>query len=132
MPVLLDTNIISFIVRDPKGQLATRLQDLKTDEILTSVIVVGEIAYGFAKRPAPKLQRQTSEILKGIHVAKIDRETARQYAHLRASLERSGTTIGANDMWIAAHALALDAILVTANEREFDRVPGLTVENWAA
>ena len=132
MPFMLDTNIISYVVRNPKGPVAGRFKGIASADILTSVVVVGELAYGFAKRPSPKLERQTDAVLAGIEVVAIDAPAGRVYARIRAALEDLGTPIGANDLWIAAHALALNATLVTANEREFRRVPGLRVENWAA
>ena len=132
MRILLDTNIISYLVKDPQGRVAARIAAIEPDAIFTSVIVVGEIEYGFAKRPAPKLERQTASIFKGIEVVGIDRDTAEFYGRIRSQLEKAGTPIGENDLWIAAHALALGATLVTANEREFRRVSRLRVENWAA
>ena len=88
-----------------------------------------EIAFGFARQPSRALERQTAKILRGIQILDLDEAAASAYGSIRAELERVGTPIGANDMWIAAHALALDATLLTANEREFRRVPGLRVEN---
>lgn len=131
MRYLLDTNIISYLARDPQGRVAARTAAVQSSSILTSVIVIGEISYGFAKRPAPKLLRQTEDVLRGIEIVDLSREVSGHYAAIRASLELKGTPISANHTWIAAHALACDATLVTANEREFRRVSGLKVENWA-
>ena len=131
MAYLLDTNIISYIVRDPQGTLAHRVGREEPDDLLTSVVVIGEIEYGFAWQPSPRLERQTSKVLRGIQIIDLDPAAATIYGSIRAELQRLGTPLGANDMWIAAHALALGATLVTANEREFRRVPGLRVENWA-
>ena len=132
MVVLLDTNIISYLSRDPHGDIARRAGKFGPGELITSVIVVGEIAFGFARRPSPRLERQVQEILRGMQIVDLNRATAAAYGSIRAHLERLGRPIGSNDLWIAAHALALDATLVTANEREFRRVPGLKVENWTA
>lgn len=132
MALLLDTNIISYLARDPKGSVARRVATHAPADLLTSVIVVGEIAYGFQRQPSPKLESQVGEVLRGIQIIDIDQATATIYGSIRAELQRLGTPIGANDLWIAAHALALSASLVTANEREFTRVPGLRIENWTA
>lgn len=130
MGFLLDTNIISSLVRDPQGAVAARVGREAPVDLMTSIVVIGEIASGFARQPSRALERQTAKILRGIHILDLDEAAASAYGSIRAELERVGTPIGANDMWIAAHALALDATLVTANEREFRRVPGLRVENW--
>ncbi len=128
MAFLLDTNIISYLARDPKGEVARRVASSK--ELVTSIVVVGEIGYGFARQPSDRLQRQVAQILRGLEVLDLDQDAAVSYGSIRAELERLGTPIGNNDLWIAAHALALDATLITANEREFRRVAGLRVENW--
>ena len=130
MGLLLDTNIISSLVRDPQGAVAARVGGEAPDALLTSIVVIGEIAFGFARQPSRALERQTTKVLRGIQILDLDEAAASAYGTIRAELERVGTPIGANDLWIAAHALALDAILVTAKEREFRRVPGLRVENW--
>lgn len=130
MTYLLDTNIISFLVREPQGEVAARASQLPNEDVVTSVIVAAEIAFGFAKRPAPKLQRQTAEVLDRIRIVAFDVTAITAYAAIRADLETRGKPIGANDTLIAAHALALDATLVTANERESRCVAGLRVENW--
>jgi tRNA(fMet)-specific endonuclease VapC len=128
---LLDTNIISYLVRDPRGPIASRAAALPSEEIGTSVIVVGEIRFGFARQPSPKLEQQTATILRGLTIEELDASAAEAYGQVRADLQRRGEPIGNNDMWIAAHALALDCTLVSANEREFRRVSRLKVENWA-
>ena len=132
MRFLLDTNIISSLVRDPQGAAAARVGREAAADLMTSIVVIGEIAFGFARQPSRALERQTAKILRGIHILDLDEAVAATYGAIRAELERVGTPIGANDLWIAAHALALDATLLTANEREFRRVPGLRVENWSA
>lgn len=132
MAFLLDTNIISYLVRDPRGTLALRVGRESFEDLVTSIVVIGEIAFGFVRRPSPRLERQTSDVLRGIQIIDLDQTAATIYGSVRADLESLGTPIGANDLWIAAHALALDATLITANEREFRLVPGLRVENWAA
>ena len=76
------------------------------------------------------LTNQLEVVLSGLDVLPLEQPTDDRYAELRTALEQAGTTIGSNDMFIAAHALALGLILVTANVNEFSRVPGLAVENW--
>ena len=131
MGFLLDTNVISSLVRDPQGEVAVRVGREAPDALLTSIVVIGEIAFGFARQPSRALERQTAKILRGIQILDLDDAAASAYGTIRAKLQRLGTPIGANDLWIAAHALALDATLITANEREFRRVPGLRVEDWS-
>ena len=132
MRYLLDTNIISALARNPHGPARERVRAAGPGEILTSIVVLGELTFGLTKNPSAKRERQVADILEGIEIADLEPEVARHYGALRADLERAGAPISANDYWIAAHALALDCTLVTANEREFRRVPGLKVENWLA
>jgi tRNA(fMet)-specific endonuclease VapC len=132
MPFLLDTNIVSDIIRNPKGAAARRFRHHPLDQILTSIIVAAELRFGLLRKAAPVQQARLDELFSRLAVAPFEEPADRIYAELRRELERSGTPIGANDMLIAAHALALSCTLVTANEREFRRVPGLKVENWLA
>jgi tRNA(fMet)-specific endonuclease VapC len=100
--------------------------------VCTSVIVACELRYGILKRGSRKLTRQVEAILGAIVIEPFESDVARVYAMIRTALEKKGTPIGAHDMLIAAHARALRAICVTANTSEFNRVPGLKVENWLA
>ena len=90
----------------------------------------GEIHFGLERRPSTRLARQVDRVFERLPIMPFESDADRVYARVRASLERRGTPIGANDLLIAAHALALGATLVTDNVREFGRVEGLTVENW--
>jgi tRNA(fMet)-specific endonuclease VapC len=128
---LLDTNIISAILDSPESPAARRY-DERVSNCFTSIIVAGELRFGIAKRPDRHSTRKAAELLEDLLVLPFESPADEHYGRLRAHLELGGTPIGANDMFIAAHALALDATLVTANEREFRRVPGLKVENWTA
>ena len=129
--LLLDTNIISHIMRQPGGLAARRADLIDTDERLcTSVIVQFELRFGLEKNPSKRLQTSYDVTMAGIDVLPLDSSAAAEYARIRATLESTGKPIGANDLLIAAHALALDATLVTDNEAEFRRVPGLKIENW--
>jgi tRNA(fMet)-specific endonuclease VapC len=116
---LLDTNILSDLVRHPQGVIGANIAQGTTETIVTSIIVASELRFGAERR-----------ILKRLPVLPLEDDADRHYGALRAELERQGKPIGGNDMFIAAHALALDATLVTDNVREFERVPGLRVENW--
>lgn len=127
---LLDTNILSDLVRRPQGPVAARIAQVGERSVCTSMIVASELRFGAAKRNAPRLVAQVDAILAAMEVAPFDMPADREYAKLRLHLEQAGTPIGPNDMLIAAHALAIEATVVTANSREFARVPGLAVENW--
>jgi tRNA(fMet)-specific endonuclease VapC len=131
MRFLLDTNAISDVVRRPDGPTAHRY-DAEAPRCCTSIVVAGEIRYGIAKKPDAGASGRAARFLEGLSIFNFEAPADLFYGSLRATLERNGTPIGANDMLIAAHALALDLTLVTANEREFRRVPGLRVENWRA
>ena len=131
MRFLLDTNVISEIFTSPGGKVAERFAETG-DECLTSIVVVAELRFGFAKQPSPRIAMMIVEVERTIGIEPWAPPADAHYAQIRAALEQAGTPIGANDLLIAAHAIALDATLVTANEREFSRVPGLRVENWAA
>jgi tRNA(fMet)-specific endonuclease VapC len=132
MAWLLDTNVISAVARNPRGAEGRRLRQMGHGDALTSIVVIGELRFGLEKNPSEAVERQLQSILRGITILPLEEPVEQHYGSIRAALERLGTPIGANDYWIAAHALALGCTLVTANEREFRRVPGLRVENWAA
>jgi tRNA(fMet)-specific endonuclease VapC len=127
---LLDTNIIFDLVRNPDGRVKGEIAGRRRHSICTSIIVAAGLKYGLARMPSPKLARQLAVILGTIEILPFESPADSIYAGLRAGLERNGAPIGANDLLIAAHALAVRATLVTANVREFARVPRLSVENW--
>lgn len=130
---MLDTNILSHAIRHPHGPLATRIQQLSAlaEEVLcTSLVVACELSYGAEKAGSIALASKIEALLTFIPPKAMDGQVVPHYANIRAHLERLGTPIGPRDALIAAHALALGAALVTDNETEFRRVPGLRVENW--
>lgn len=127
---LLDTNILSSLIKDPQGPVTKRLAQLGADAICTSIVVACELRYGAAKRGSVVLTQRVEDLLGAVEVMPFDGDADRQYAEIRAALERTGNTIGANDLLIAAHARTLDLTLVTHNLREFERVPGLRLEDW--
>jgi len=130
MRYLLDTNIVSDLVRHPKGRVARRIRQVGQGNVCTSIIVVCESRFGVAKINSVRLSQQLEVILKALTVEPFEAPADTTYAALRSDLERKGTPISGNDMLIAAHAIALSATLVTANEREFARINGLKCENW--
>ncbi|MBU2812558.1 type II toxin-antitoxin system VapC family toxin [Acidithiobacillus thiooxidans] len=127
---LLDTNIISDLVKQPQGTIAKAIAEIGEDAVFTSVIVACELRYGVAKKGSSRLTAQVEAILSALEIAPFDEPADEFYAQIRNRLAQSGAVIGPNDLLIAAHALALDAVLVTANASEFSRVPGLRVQNW--
>lgn len=129
---LLDTNIFIHYRQKRPAQLAARFERLKPGEAAISVVAYGELLFGVEKSAnAARARKLVEEIVSLMDVLPMTQDAAAQYGALRAKLEKSGTIIGNNDLWIASHALAEGLVLVTANEGEFRRVPGLRVENWA-
>ena len=127
---LLDTNILSHLVRQPQGPVAEHIADVGEANVLTSVIVACELRYGAAKRGSRRLTRQVEAVLSAMTIRPLESDIERVYALIRVALERKGTPIGAHDMLIAAHARAIDAVCVTDNLAGFKRVPALKVQNW--
>jgi len=130
MGFLLDTNIVSDLVRHPQGRIADRIADIGEQHVCTSIIVAAELRYGAARKASSRLTAQLEAILGAVEVLAVESPVDVIYGELRARLERAGRAIGANDLLIAAHAMALGHTLVTDNEREFSRITDLRVENW--
>jgi tRNA(fMet)-specific endonuclease VapC len=130
MRFLLDTNIVSDLVRNPRGKIADRISEVGEDEVCTSIVVAAELRYGATKKNSARLTSQLEAVLGAFEVLTLEAPVDAVYGVIRAGLERIGQPIGANDLLIAAHALALDLTVVTDNEREFSRIDGLRVENW--
>jgi len=127
---LLDTNILSDLVRNPHGRVAQRIAELGETQVCTSVIVAAELRFGAARKGSDRLIAQLERILAALPILSLEPPADEAYGRIRADLEARGLPIGANDLLIAAHALSLGHVVVTDNEREFARVPGLTIENW--
>ena len=127
---LLDTNILSNLIRDPAGSVARRIAQKGEETVCTSIVVACELRFGAGKKQSASLQARVEELLTVLDVLALDVDTDFHYAEIRAKLESAGTPIGPNDLLIAAHARSLDLVLVSANIKEFSRVPGLSVENW--
>jgi tRNA(fMet)-specific endonuclease VapC len=127
---LLDTNIISDIIRNPTGSAARHIEQIDPKDICTSIVVAAELRYGCAKSGSARLLAKVQALLETIPVLPLDVPVDSAYGGIRAALEAAGQTIGLNDLLIGAHAHALGLTLVTANMGEFNRIPGLAVENW--
>jgi tRNA(fMet)-specific endonuclease VapC len=127
---LLDTNILSDLLRNPGGRVVQRVALVGEATICTSIVVACELRYGAAKKGLARLSERVESLLESLEILPLDKESDRRYAEARLHLEQRGRSIGPNDLLIAAHALALDLTLVTANVEEFERVPDLRVENW--
>lgn len=127
---LLDTNILSDLVRHPQGQVFQRIAAVGEDSVCTSIIVACELRFGATKSGSSRLIQQLERILEVLPVLPLEPPIDGYYAAIRTHLEQAGTPIGSNDLLIAAHALALDLTVVTANTREFERVPALSSDNW--
>ena len=130
MPYLLDTNIVSDLVRNPQGRVVEHIRRVGESEVFTSIIVAAELRYGAVKKGSPRLTAQLETVLGALKVLPIEAPVDAAYGRIRASLERTGQPIGGNDLIIAAHASVLGYTVVTDNEREFSRVDNLEVENW--
>ena len=131
MQYMLDTNIVSEMIRNPAGRAAQRARAV-ADSVCVSVIVAAELRYGCAKKGSPQLLRKVEEFLSEVPVVPFDVPADGEYGGIRAELEAAGRRIGSNDLLIAAHAHTLGATVVTANVGEFQRIRGLNVENWLA
>jgi len=127
---LLDTNAVSNLADDPAGVIAMHIQRVGADSVCTSVIVNGEIEFGLELKGSERLRTQMERVFSVLPVLPFEQPADRHYGVIRAQLKRQGRPIGPNDMLIAAHALALNATLVTANVGEFSRVGDLRIENW--
>lgn len=127
---LLDTNIISDLIRKPAGLAARRIEKENPKTLFTSVLVAAELRYGCAKKGSSRLLERVESILGLIPVLPLAVPADGEYGGIRAELEAAGQPIGLNDLLIAAHAYTLNLTLVTDNAREFCRIRGLKVENW--
>ena len=127
---LLDTNIVSDLVRHPHGRVAQRIRSVGEAHICTSIIIAAELRYGAAKKSSPKLTAQLAAILGAFEVVPFEAPADLTYGQIRARLEQMGMPIGGKDLLIAAQAVTMGLTLVTDNEKEFGRIEGLARENW--
>lgn len=127
---LLDTNVLSELIRYPRGPLTDRIAVEPPDAIVTSVIVACELRFGARRKGAAALIERVEALLERLPVLPLDPGVDQHYAEIRHALESAGTPIGAHDLLIAAHARSIGLAVVTRNLREFERVPGLAVVDW--
>ena len=131
MVLLLDTDICIYLIREKPRSILDRFNQHAVGDLGISVITLAELEYGVSKSSKPAKNKEAlDQFVAPLDVAAFDRSATAAYGKLRAMLEKKGQSIGAMDLLIAAHALALDVRLVTHNVREFGRVPGLRVETW--
>ena len=130
MRYLLDTNVISDLVRRPQGPIAQRIRQTGEARVCTSIVVAAEIRFGAEKKGSERLTAQVEAVLGVLDVLPLEAPVDAVYGSLRARLERMGQPIGGNDLLIAAQTVALGYTLVTDDEREFTRIAELSVENW--
>ena len=127
---MLDTNIVSDLIRNPSGIVSDRIREVGEHSVCVSIIVAAEIRFGCAKKGSRRLTRQAEALLKALPVLPLEAPVDWEYADIRADLEKGGMPIGPNDLLIAAHARHLGHVLVTDNTDEFKRVRDLKVESW--
>jgi tRNA(fMet)-specific endonuclease VapC len=127
---LLDTNVISRLMKEPSGVSAQRLAQIGDERVCTSVVVACELRFGAALRDSERLASAVERVLQAIPVLALELPSDEHYASIRNDLQRRGTPIGPNDLLIAAQARSLGLTVVTENEGEFRRVSDLAVENW--
>jgi tRNA(fMet)-specific endonuclease VapC len=127
---LLDTNILSAIIKDPQGRAAQQIRIIGNDKIFTSIIVAAELQFGIREKDSSVLTQRVEDLLEAIQILDFKSPADRHYGEIRNYLQKKGTLIGPNDLLIAAHALAENLLVVTDNIREFERVPDLKIENW--
>lgn len=127
---MLDTNIVSSIIRQPDGRAAQRLRRQAPGTACMSIVTLAELRFGAARVASVRISQKIDQLLDLVPALSLEPPAEQRYAAVRTELQRLGTPIGPMDLLIAAHALALDLTLVTANLGEFSRVPDLRVENW--
>lgn len=127
---MLDTNVISDLIRNPVGPVQRKVENVGVHAICVSSIVASELRFGYHKRGSDRLERLVEGMLRLVTVLPYDDKASFHYADIRQAIQARGMVIGPNDLFIAAHARALELTLVTDNVREFSRVEGLKIENW--
>ena len=133
MRFLVDTDMCIYLIRGRSEEALSRLQAQSISEVGISSITLGELEYGVARSSRPAQNKMALvQFLAPLEIASFDDDAAAAYGRIRAQLEGQGTPIGPLNTLVAAHALSLGCVLVTNNQREFSRVPGLVVENWAS
>lgn len=130
--LMLDTNICIYIIKQKPPEVLERFLEYQVGDIAISTITLAELRYGVAKSHyREKNASALDDFIIPLEVLPFDEEATQCYGEIRASLEKAGAPVGSMDLLIAAHAVSLGATLVTNNTREFDRIFGLNVVNWA-
>jgi tRNA(fMet)-specific endonuclease VapC len=127
---MLDTNIVSHMIRFPEGTVVRRLGTAGINTVCTSALVASELRYGAVKRASARLSALVENLLGRLDILPYEASASLSYAVIRHDLAVAGKLIGPVDLFIAAHAMSLDMTLVTDNVREFSRIDGLKIENW--
>lgn len=127
---MLDTNVLTDLAHRPDGNAARQMERVGLRNTVISIVVASEVRFGLAKRSSERLRERMLRMLARIKTLPFESPADEHYAEIRNSLEVIGRPIGSNDLFIAAHARSRGMTLVTANIREFSRVPGLSIENW--
>jgi tRNA(fMet)-specific endonuclease VapC len=131
MSYLLDADTFSMIAKQRSEAIAKRLHEVGAGDVAISVVTLAEVQFGLELNPPhARVLRRIEALSRIVRALPLGLEVVPHYARLRVLLQRRGTPIGPNDLWLAAHALSANLTLVTGNEREFRRVPTLRVENW--
>ena len=130
MRYLLDTSVVSDLIRNPQGLVAEKIRTIGEEKVCTSMIVAAELRYGATMKASPRLTNQVEAVLGAIDILPFEAPADATYGVIRTRLEKAGRPIGGNDLLIAAQAIALGYTLVTGNEKEFARIEGLSRENW--
>ena len=129
---MLDTDMCSYIIREHPASVLKRFQTLAMEQLCVSVVTYAELIYGVERSSSRRINRPVIEdFVRHLDVMDWDTAAADQYGVIRAELEAAGTLIGAMDMMIAAHAKSIKAVLVTNNQKHFNKVRGLKIDNWA-
>jgi tRNA(fMet)-specific endonuclease VapC len=132
MKLMLDTNVCIYLIKEHPASVVERFASHIVGDIGISVITLAELEYGVAKSSRPAKNREALEqFVSPLEVAPFDRQATAAYGRLRSTLEKKGQPIGSMDLLIAAHAIGLDVRLITHNVKEFGRVPGLRIQDWA-
>ena len=131
MIFMLDTDICIYIIKRKPLRVLDRLKKAEISEITISSITLSELLFGVSKSSKPEQNLMAlTQFVAPLDILPYGDEAAQYYGELRAHLEKQGTPIGSLDMLIAAHALSISGTLITNNEKEFNRVPNLNIENW--